>query len=368
MRDKRVNVMAPVSDQDKRSVTVRRSWRSVLGALCIVVFAGSFYGCEGPERFKVPDYKRKRGKIKKLYEASGSIPRVYGVPAWTEAAEKNVMTLFRPEPLRIKGKLWLRESSSVIHTFYFQRSNHIAMRECLQVVNSMARFVSRWLESSFSERLHVVMMPEPDPADTSVVYNKKRMPIPDVGEPRLVIYTGTDAFPYLSKHGNIGYILEQTVRFMLTGTTKVNPKDFWRSVAIPAYFRLRGIGAMVDRTYDKTSRPRFLSSLRQAGRPQVGELQRLIQRYKAGQLPWLARRRSMELISSMLGFLEDAYGRGALGAILRQQLPAKKGKKSLSFEASLKGVIGESSEVLWKKWSRYYYSDLWRWSLQSWLR
>jgi hypothetical protein len=158
-----------------------------------------------------------------------------------------------------------------------------------------------------------------------------------------------------SRFGLICELLEQTIQIMMTGQVGKSRQKMWRSIAIPGYFAVRGNGAMADRSFDHTATPTFRAYLNQMGRPSVKEARRLLRLWEKGSLPALLRPQAQRVAMSFLGFLEDAYGRGALAAWLRAlRTPSQTIPKSLVF------VFGKTEAELWREWYTYYYVDQWR--------
>ncbi len=341
-------------------LAVKRSMmgRSTLIILVLAIALGS-WGCENPDRFKVPKYHRKKQIVfEYLYQVKDprklKMPRLF--PLWTEFTESDTMRLFRPEPVWFEGVRWYRESTSAVHVFYFRKNNHLAMGELLKEADSVAKFINFWFDKPFSAPIQVLLVPEPDPSDPEAKPVKKRLKLPQVASPRLTIYTGDDMNPYLSKYGNVGVLIEKSIRIMMNGSEEVDRKHFWRTVIIPAYFRLRATGAMVDKSYNHTSLPRFSALLRESGRPTIEELNRLIERYRRGLLPYPLQKRSRLLISSFLGFIADGYGQGVLALILRHLIKHPKA----TFEQATEKIIGYPIGKIWKNWEDFYYGDIWR--------
>jgi len=324
-------------------------------------------GCEMGERFKVPKHYNVRSGNNVKYSISRTerkkkklkVPRK--LPAWTEFAESTKGLLFQPEPVKLKGVRWFRDSESKLYTFYCRRNNFMKAQELAIIANQVAAFFKVWLDVKFTKRIQVVVMPEPDPRDKKTKFTKKRLAIPPVSGPRILVYSGTNLNPYFSKYGMAGELITGTLRWLLTKSTKPNPKRFWRSIALPAYFDLRGTGAMVHIVYDREARSKYMEILEKSGFPSRKELERLFTRYQKGQLEKLLHVHVKRTSSSLPAFIEDAYGHGLFALILRHLVKHPKA----SFPESIKAVTGRSWSLIWKQWAHHYYSYFWLKAMQQ---
>lgn len=330
-------------------------------------------GCEPVKRFDVPEHQRKKKLRFKRYRVKTKIrlPRYDSIPSWSMIADVQRSAIFQPEPVKLQGQLWMRTGSSRLFDFYFQHKNLMAGRTLSRVGDQVARFVSVWLKKAFAQRVHVLIVPKfvrskpavaaskpaTKPTSRSSLQAKKErtyLGVPTLGTPQITIFSGADNDTKLSDYGLVGELVQASVRLLLSGGTAVRPELFWRTLAIPTYFDLRGTGAMVSRSYNRTMMPKFRELLKQVGFPKVSSLQRWIKHYK--EFTPLAQKRIVEASSSLLGFLEDAYGRRVLVLVLRELASRPKA----SFAQCVKAVIGKPLSQLWREWKQYYDSLRWR--------
>ncbi len=328
------------------------------------------------QRFEVPDYQRKPKLKYKRYRLKTKVilPRADALPSWSTIADTQRSSIFQPEPVKLQGQMWLRASNSKVFDFYFQRSNLMAGRTLSRVADQVARFASVWLEQPFSKRIHVLVIPrtrsaflaqaKPKPTSQSSSRPSSRpvaSPVttrvaryPRIGASQIVIFSGADNDTKLSEYGLVGELIQASVRWLLTQDAKLQPKRFWRSLVIPAYFDLRGTGAMNSWSFNRTITPKYREILRTSGFPSVADVTRWVRYYS--EFAPLTKQHIVQVSSSFLGFLEDAYGHRVLALILRKLAKTPK----VSFAQCTTAVIGKPAPALWQEWKHYFDSLRWR--------
>jgi hypothetical protein len=336
---------------------LRRSWSQswIIFLMSLLALVG--WGCEEPkDRFEVPDYNREPIETPR-YQVTGKIgiPHANALPLWSNMLTPQDGTNFKPDAIYLQGTEWLRNETSAF-TLYFHRNNYMSGHSVSKKADSIAHFVILWFGKSFNQRLQIILIPQ----TRSQAQLDKAKKIPLISPAQIVIYSGADNDAQLSRYGLVGELLHALVRATLAPVAESNMNLFWRTLAIPAYFELRGTGAMISQSYDRTSTPKFKEILAATGDPSASELLRIIAKTQRYQLEALAQQRLVRAAISLLGFIEDAYGRHVLAGILRylQTRPKE------SIEQAINQVIGKNSSAIWQEWSEFYYDFHWRVPLQ----
>lgn len=312
---------------------------------------GLLLGCDDEERFRLPEHQQSTASKEQIVAAQLKVKVPTDLPVWTEISQPLPGRLFQPEPVRLQGRPWLREGSSKAFEFYFQRESAMIAHSFFVVADSATAFLRQWLDRPFARRIQVVLMPESDPSDAIFPWEQPRLSQPQTLEPRVVIYTGSDQVPYLSNYGRVSALVDAATRVLITQHSQPHPDDFWRSIAIPAYFAFRGICAMLDAEYNKTALPKFRMILEESGRPFPDEMQRYWSLFQQKKLPPAAHERAIRLSMVVLGYLEDRFSRGALAVIVRN---LQKNPK-LSFWQAIQDVTGQDPKTLWKELRLFYF-------------
>lgn len=334
----------------------RRNLRNLGGLLLLLGISSWFFlGCDPPKkRFQVPEYQRRQNQRFGLYRRTSKVklPRMSSIPLWDGLADLEKPFVFRPEVVKLQGQSWLRASNSPLFVFYFQHKNRSAGKALTRVSEQVARFVQLWTLGIFKQQLQIVLVPWME----SVQRAQPNRKWPIVGRSQAVIFTGSDTDERLSKYGLVGELTQRLVRLLLTGSVKEDNSLLWRSVLIPAYFELRGTGALASRSYNRTVTPKSREILFKAGSPTVKDVMSLLSDLRTKTMPLQVHARAERIGVTFLGFLEDAYGRRTLAAVLQHLIS----KPKSTFSQSLQHVIGKTESVLWKEWTLYYYSQQWR--------
>jgi hypothetical protein len=335
-----------------------------LSSLLLGVFAAGFLfcgllGCED-DRFALPEHQRQALPKEQAtaMRLQKGIPT--DLPPWTQIAKPLPGQLFQPEPVRLQGEIWMREGKSKVFEFYFRPESHLLARSVAEVADGASAFLRQWLDQPFSQRIQILLMPQADPSDRFSTWQGKRLAIPSVLPPQIPIYLGTDEYPYLSLYGRVSELIDLSARFLMTGTLKKDPKRFWRSIVIPAYFAFRGTCAMLDPAYDKTAMPKFREILHHVGRPTPQELKKYWKLFQDGNLEDIAQERAIRSAMALLAYLEDNYSRGVLAQILRNLRQDPK----LSIWEAIQKVTEQDQSKTWQSLRDFYFPDDWKRALQ----
>ncbi len=329
----------------------RAGWLFLLLGMC----SPALLGCDPPKkRFQVPEYQRRQNRRFGLYQrtSKAKLPRMSEIPNWDDVADLEKPFVFRPEVVKLQGQPWLRASNSPLFVFYFQQKNRSAGKLLTRVSEQVARFTQFWTKGLFKQQLQVVLVPWME----SVQRAQPQRKWPVVGDSQTVVFTGSDSDERLSEFGLVGELTQRLMRLLLTGSVKADRTRLWRSLLVPAYFELRGTGALASRSYNRTVTPKCQEILTQAGLPQVKDIQPMLVDLKTSSMPDAVRAKGIRVALTFLGFLEDAYGRRSLAALLQHLVSQPK----QSFAQALKHIIGKTEDVLWMEWTLYFYSQQWR--------
>lgn len=333
------------------------SWRGFLMiGICAVC---SMTACDPPTpRFDVPAYHRMQSRYKDLYQIKSKhpLPATDQFPMWSSLADTQAPSLFQPSLVKLQGETWMQAHQGNLFALYFQQKNMQAGQMVVRVAGQIARFVQLWFATPFDEQIHILLSPQYHRDEQN-----KQSHLPQVGRRQFVLFTGADHDEKLSEYGLVAQITQHLVRLVLTRSLEPNMQKFWQSIAVPAYFDLRGTGAMLSASYDRTTFPKFREILQQSGYPTAQEISSFLQGLRERKTPPLLQQRAIRVACSFLGFLEDAYGQRVMVAFLRYV--AK--HQTVSWEQSLRTVFGKTEQELWSQWRMYYDPQAWH---RQWIR
>ncbi|MCB9638919.1 MAG: hypothetical protein H6728_09255 [Myxococcales bacterium] len=324
--------------------------------LGLLVISLGTVACDDEDRFRLPEHQQNRQPKEQIVAAQLKVKVPTDLPVWTEMSQPIPGRLFQPEPVKLQGKAWLREGSSKAFEFYFQRENSMLAHSFAVIADSITAFLRQWMDSPFERRIQVVLMPESAPSDKVFPWNEPRIAVPQTLEPKVVIYTGSDQVPYLSKYGRVSALMDAAARVLITRQAQKDPRDFWRNIVFPAYFAFRGICAMLDAEYNKTAMPKFRKILEEVGRPTPEELKQNWSYFQQNKVPSIAQERTIRSAMAVLGYIEDHFSRGALAVIVRR---LKKDPKLTLWKAT-QDVIGQDQKTVWKEMKRFYFPHAWK--------
>ena len=275
------------------------------------------------------------------------------IPRWSRATRGPTQGVMSGDPVTVDGQRWLR-SSAAVHDMFYRAENRRQTFNVVNVANSIALFVRSWYGRKYAHRIPVVLMPSRAPVPSTKAARGAKPP-PRFGVPAVVMYAGTDYLPALTRYGMIGLLLQGTVRSISRageprGKTPALAPSFWRTAAAGAYFRIRGKNVLVDYTYDQTARWYFIEALGKMGRPRATELFRLAAPFARGEISGPARQRALEAGASLYAWIEDAFGRHVLAALLRYQTR----HPSRGIDAALQAVLKRNRAWVSKQWERHY--------------
>jgi hypothetical protein len=332
-----------------RAKSAQKAAFLILAAMSVFLLAG----CEPVERFKVPEHLKKDSQKVVLYQVKNisKLPRIRLV--WKDMTQRRV-GLLRPEMVSLQGQTWSREGQAKLYEFYFRRNNYLRAYDIMTYADSIPAFLSKLAARPFSQRINVLLAPFPP-----LKAGQKAPKLPILPGKTIVLYTGTNTTPAWTRAGLIRRLVQRTAQVLLTGETKDNRDKLWTSLVLPSYIAFRGKAVMADRSYNRTAKPRYTALLKKSGYPTALELKRALLRVRnVPTLPNEVREHWLELATSLLAFVEDAYGQRALfGAI---QLHLKSKRKDHDFLRSVQDVLGVAPDKLWKQWETYYHPLRWK--------
>ncbi len=308
-------------------------------------------GCKFENRFVVEEESRKfRWKwVHYRVVSKVKLPPKSELPLWSDMTVVDAEALFFSEWIKVKGENWLTNNKIKGYKLFFKRSNYLSARTIADQADQIGTFLAQWLGRPFPSQITVFIVPEPES-------KRNKVKLPHFSDYQFAIFTDTDQKTTYSKYGLLGEFVKGSVRVLLTGGKVKENGDFWRTEVFPTYFELRGIGAMISLSYNRTATPKSREILRKNGRPFPKEVWRAIEDFRNKSLAGeILKEKVIRISLTFLAFIEDAYGRPVLASIFRSLSKNYKEK----FPQAVERVIGRDWNFLWEQWKNYFYFRWW---------